>query len=85
MDGDLTKCFETAQLNGLTLRNRLIKAATFEGKTPGGVPGAPMRAFHRRFGEGGVGMTNRIGDGQLIGIPNTRNNHAYTWLGHTPP
>ena len=42
MDADLAKCFETAQLNGLTLRNRLIKAATFEGKTPGGVPGAPM-------------------------------------------
>jgi 2,4-dienoyl-CoA reductase-like NADH-dependent reductase (Old Yellow Enzyme family) len=43
---------------GLTLRNRLLKAATFEGKTPGGVPGSAMQAFHRRFGQGGVAMTN---------------------------
>jgi 2,4-dienoyl-CoA reductase-like NADH-dependent reductase (Old Yellow Enzyme family) len=44
-------------MNGLTLRNRLIKAATSEGRSPGGVPGDSLARFHERFGEGGVGMT----------------------------
>jgi len=51
------KCFTEARLNGLTLRNRLIKAATFEGKTPGGKPGENLTRFHRRIGEGGIAMT----------------------------
>jgi 2,4-dienoyl-CoA reductase-like NADH-dependent reductase (Old Yellow Enzyme family) len=58
MDQAHAKCFEEAQLAGLSLRNRLLKAATFEGKTPGGVPGEAMTEFHRRIGEGGVAMTN---------------------------
>ncbi len=51
------RCFEPAQLGGLTLRNRLIKAATFEGKSPGGVPSEELIRLHQRIGEGGVGMT----------------------------
>lgn len=50
-------CFEPAQLNGLTLKNRLIKAGTFENKTPGGIPGEAMREFHGRLADGGVAMT----------------------------
>ncbi len=53
----LDKCFAEAELNGLRLRNRLIKAATFEGKTPGGVPTEALARLHERIGEGGVGMT----------------------------
>jgi 2,4-dienoyl-CoA reductase-like NADH-dependent reductase (Old Yellow Enzyme family) len=51
-------CFSPAILNGLTLRNRLLKAATFEGMTPGGKPSPALTEFHRRLGEGGIAMTN---------------------------
>jgi 2,4-dienoyl-CoA reductase-like NADH-dependent reductase (Old Yellow Enzyme family) len=50
-------CFEPAQLNGLTLNNRLIKAATFEGKSKGGIPSSELVQFHKRIAEGGIGMT----------------------------
>jgi len=50
-------CFAPARLNGLTLRNRLIKAATFEGRTPAGTPGEALTCFHERFAQGGIGMT----------------------------
>lgn len=56
VDG-LDRCFEEASINGLTLRNRLIKAATFEGKSPGGVPSEALIRFHERIGQGGIGMT----------------------------
>jgi 2,4-dienoyl-CoA reductase-like NADH-dependent reductase (Old Yellow Enzyme family) len=58
MGDGLDRCFSEARLNGLTLRNRLIKAATFEGKTPGGVPSEPLMRLHERIGEGGIGMSN---------------------------
>ncbi len=58
MTDPLQKCLEPAQVRGLTLRNRLVKAATFEGKTPGGIPGEPLARLHRRLGEGGVALTN---------------------------
>lgn len=51
------KCFEPAQLNGLTLKNRLIKAATFEGKSKGGIPSPELIQFHNRIAQGGIGMT----------------------------
>ena len=57
MADSLDKCFSEATINGLTLRNRLIKAATFEGKSPGGVPTEALVSFHERIGEGGIGMT----------------------------
>ena len=57
MPDPLDKCFSEARINSLTLRNRLIKAATFEGKSPGGVPGDALIKFHERFGQGGIGMT----------------------------
>ncbi len=57
MSDPLARCFSEARINGLTLRNRLIKAATFEGKTPGGVPSDALTRLHVRIGEGGVGMT----------------------------
>ncbi|NRB41797.1 MAG: NADH:flavin oxidoreductase [Pseudomonadales bacterium] len=53
----LTRCFESAQLNGLTLKNRFIKAGTFEGKSPLGLPNDLYSQFHMAMAEGGVGMT----------------------------
>ena len=58
MSDPYAKCFTESRVRGLTLRNRLIKAATFEGRTPGGVPGEALTAMHRRLGEGGVALTN---------------------------
>lgn len=57
MTNALEKCFSPAMLNGLQLKNRLIKAGTFEGMTPGGIPGDSLRAFHTRLAKGGIGMT----------------------------
>jgi len=39
------------------LKNRIMKAATFEGMTPDGIPGERLRNFHKTIVEGGVGLT----------------------------
>lgn len=57
MSDMLQKCFAPAQLNGLTLRNRIIKAATFEGMTPEAKPTPALEKFHKRIAEGGTAMT----------------------------
>ncbi len=57
MADPLERCFSEAKISGLTLRNRLIKAATFEGKCPGGIPTAAFTRFHERIGHGGIAMT----------------------------
>lgn len=49
--------FEPARLGPLTLRNRFLKAATFEGMTKGAVAGDDLIEFHRRHAAGGVAMT----------------------------
>lgn len=49
--------FEPAKLGPITLRNRIIKAATFEGRTPGALVSDQLIDFHRSFAKGGVGMT----------------------------
>src|SRR5258708_2546925 len=49
--------FATARLGPILLRNRMIKAATFEGRTPTRVVTPELIDFHRRFAAGGVGMT----------------------------
>ena len=49
--------FEPARLGPLTLRNRVIKAATFEGMTPDAVVTDDLIEYHRRPAAGGVGMT----------------------------
>jgi len=49
--------FTPARLGPLELRNRVIKAATFEGRTPRRVVTPELIEFHRRFAAGGVGMT----------------------------
>jgi len=49
--------FAPARLGPLELRNRIVKAATFEGATPKHVVSDRLIAFHRRVAAGGVGMT----------------------------
>jgi 2,4-dienoyl-CoA reductase-like NADH-dependent reductase (Old Yellow Enzyme family) len=49
--------FAPARLGPISLRNRIIKAATFEGRTPRRVVTPELIEFHRRFAAGGVGMT----------------------------
>jgi 2,4-dienoyl-CoA reductase-like NADH-dependent reductase (Old Yellow Enzyme family) len=51
------KVFEPAKLGPVTLRNRIIKAATFEGVMPDGVVSDKLVDFHRRVASGGAGMT----------------------------
>ncbi|HWB65805.1 MAG TPA: NADH:flavin oxidoreductase [Mycobacteriales bacterium] len=49
--------FEPAKLGPITLRNRLVKAATFEGATPRGEVTDRLVEFHRRIAAGGTAMT----------------------------
>jgi 2,4-dienoyl-CoA reductase-like NADH-dependent reductase (Old Yellow Enzyme family) len=49
--------FTEAKLGPVTLRNRVIKAATFEAATPDAVVTDDLIEYHRRPAAGGVGMT----------------------------
>ncbi|HWE66419.1 MAG TPA: NADH:flavin oxidoreductase [Acidimicrobiales bacterium] len=53
----MPQVFAPAPLGPLTLKNRIIKAATFEGVMPGGRVSEELIAFHRRVAEGGAAMT----------------------------
>ncbi|MFR9751780.1 NADH:flavin oxidoreductase [Nocardia sp. 004] len=49
--------FAPAALGPIILRNRVIKAATFEGRTPDALVTDDLIAFHREQAAGGVAMT----------------------------
>jgi 2,4-dienoyl-CoA reductase-like NADH-dependent reductase (Old Yellow Enzyme family) len=53
----MARLFESAMLGPLTLRNRVIKAATFEGVTPDGIVTDELVEFHRRVAAGGAALT----------------------------
>lgn len=53
----MSRLFEPATLGPLTLRNRIIKAATFEGRSHGGVVTDDLIEFHRRIAAGGTALT----------------------------
>lgn len=57
MDSRTTDPFAPGQLGPVRLRNRIIKAATSEGRSPNGAVTDDLIAFHRSFADGGVGMT----------------------------
>lgn len=49
--------FAPARLGPVQLRNRVVKAATFEGMSPRGLVSDALVDFHRAYAAGGVGMT----------------------------
>lgn len=49
--------FESVKLGPLTLRNRALRAAAFEGMSPAGIPSPALVDHHRAMAKGGVGMT----------------------------
>ena len=57
MSSSLDKAFSPALLGKLPLKNRIIKAATYEGKTPDGMPGDLLLDFHKEVAAGGTAMT----------------------------
>ncbi|MDG1944885.1 MAG: NADH:flavin oxidoreductase [Halioglobus sp.] len=57
MSDHLTKAFSPATLGQLPLKNRILKAATYEGKTPEGIPGELLLNFHKDIVQGGTAMT----------------------------
>lgn len=57
MNEFLAQCFTSKKLNGLSLKNRFIKAGTFEGMSPLGKVSPTLQEFHCRIADGGVAMT----------------------------
>jgi len=51
------EAFEAAPLGPLTLRNRIIKAATFEGEMPSGAVTQELITFHTTVARGGAALT----------------------------
>jgi 2,4-dienoyl-CoA reductase-like NADH-dependent reductase (Old Yellow Enzyme family) len=49
--------FTPGRIGPLTLRNRTIRAAAFEGMSPGGRPSESLERYHASVAEGGVGMS----------------------------
>lgn len=49
--------FAPGKIGPLTIRNRIIKTATYEGMSPHGIPSAALAEHHRQLAAGGVGMT----------------------------
>lgn len=52
-----SKLFTPAKIGPLTLRNRTIRAAAFEGMCPNNNPSQMLHDYHTSVAEGGVGMT----------------------------
>ena len=86
--------FAPARLGPLQLRNRIIKAATFEGMTGGQEVSDRLVAFHRAAARGGVGMTTVAFlaaddfDGALLGGPERwagERAGGGVWSGHWAP
>jgi len=69
--------FTPARLGPVTLRNRIIKAATFEGVMPHALVTDELIDYHRRVSIGGVGMTTVA---YLAVSPDGRTNAECIWL-----
>jgi 2,4-dienoyl-CoA reductase-like NADH-dependent reductase (Old Yellow Enzyme family) len=57
MSPSASRTFRPVRLGPITLKNRTIKAATFEGAAPRGAVTDELIEFHRRTAAGGVAMT----------------------------
>jgi 2,4-dienoyl-CoA reductase-like NADH-dependent reductase (Old Yellow Enzyme family) len=53
----LATAFTPLRLGAVLLRNRIVKAATFEGMCPDGAPSEALVAHHRAIAAGGAAMT----------------------------
>lgn len=53
----LARALSPVTIGRLTLRNRIVKTATYEGMTPHGAPSPALREHHVELARGGVGMT----------------------------
>ena len=51
--------FTPFKLGAIRLRNRVIRAAAFEGMCPGNSPSDELLNFHRQLAAGGVGNDYR--------------------------
>jgi 2,4-dienoyl-CoA reductase-like NADH-dependent reductase (Old Yellow Enzyme family) len=69
--------FAAATLGPLTLKNRFIKAATFEGVSPGGLVSKELIDYHVRPVRGGVAMTTVA---YLAVAPEGRTDAGCIWL-----
>ena len=54
---EVPSVFDPVDLGPIRLRNRTVKAATFEGRTPHGQVSDDLIAYHRAPAAGGVGLT----------------------------
>jgi len=54
---NLKKVFEQGRIGPLSLKNRVIRTAAFEGMYPGGRPSARLVEHHRQLAAGGIAMT----------------------------
>ena len=52
-----SKLFTPVKIGPLTLRNRTIRAAAFEGMCMGNAPTDLLYNYHRSVARGGIGMT----------------------------
>ena len=77
MNDPLSKAFSPATLGKLQLKNRILKAATYEGKTPDGVPGELLLNFHKEIVQGGTAMTTI---GSCTTEADGRINDAMMWM-----
>jgi 2,4-dienoyl-CoA reductase-like NADH-dependent reductase (Old Yellow Enzyme family) len=69
--------FAAGTLGPLTLKNRFIKAATFEGVSPGGLVSRELIDYHLRPVRGGVAMTTVA---YLAVAPEGRTDVGCIWL-----
>lgn len=53
----MSKIFTPFQLGPITLRNRTIRSAAFEGMCPGNRPSQELYDYHTAVSRGGIGMT----------------------------
>ncbi|MFK7896323.1 MAG: NADH:flavin oxidoreductase [Myxococcota bacterium] len=69
--------FQPAKLGPITVRNHVIKAATFEGVMPDALVTSPLIDYHQKVARGGVGMSTVA---FLAVAPEGRTNAECIWL-----
>jgi len=57
MNSSQSELFTPFKLGPVSLRNRTIRAAAFEGMCPGNLPSDDLLNYHRAVAAGGIGMT----------------------------